>query len=61
MPLAPLDAAVMAFASATVEAIGFSRKTCLPAFNAAIAGSVCWSHMVQIDTASMSGSASMSA
>ena len=46
--------------SATVEAIGFSRKTCLPASSAAIVGSVCWSHMVTIDTASMSGSASMS-
>ena len=42
-------------ASSTVEAIGFSRKTCLPAASASIAGSVCWSHMVTIETASMLG------
>ena len=59
-PAAVLAAAKILWQSATVEAIGFSRKTCLPASSAAIAGSVCWSHMVQMETASISLSASMS-
>ena len=57
-PLAAFAAATMRSQSATVEAIGFSRKTCLPASSAATAGSACWSHIVVILTDSISGSAS---
>jgi len=53
-------AAMIFWQSATVDAIGFSRNTCLPASSAAIAGSVCWSHIVTIETASISGSAIIS-
>ena len=55
-----LAASTIAWQSATVEAIGFSRKTCLPALIAARVGSACWSHIVVTLTASSSGSASIS-
>ena len=47
--------------SAVVMAIGFSRKTCLPAPNAASASSVWVSCVVAMETASTSGSAKTSA
>jgi len=50
----------MARQSSSVEAIGFSSMTCLPAASAASVGAACWSHIVVMLTESTSGSASSS-
>jgi hypothetical protein len=50
------DSATRSSASATVKAIGFSHRTCLPAFAAATVMGWCDEFGVQIDTAVIVGS-----